>query len=118
MPLSRSRALSTLIFCGNVQAALDEQGRKEVNELLAFVESSGCRFIRNGSKHSPASNCRDLEEKGLLNSPEDFITRAATASSMSDEPLLVNCRGKLQPSPAGSTARSIACGRLVKRPNW
>lgn len=105
MPLSRSLALSTLIFCGNVQAALDEQGRKEVKGLLAFVESSGCQFIRNGSEHSPADARKHLqkkldylEDKGLVDSPEDFIARAVSESSMSGEPYQVNCQGKLQPS--------------------
>lgn len=105
MSLSRTLTLSTLILCGNAQAALDEQGRKEVDALLAFVESSGCQFVRNGSEHSPADARKHLQkkldyldDKGLVDSPEDFIARAATESSMSGEPYQVNCQGQLQPS--------------------
>ena len=105
MSLSRTLALSTLILCGNAQAALDAQGRKEVDALLAFVESSGCQFIRNGSEHSPADARKHLQkkldyldDKGLVDSPEDFIARAATESSMSGEPYQVNCQGQLRPS--------------------
>ena len=39
-----------------------------------------------------------LDDKGLVDSPEDFIARAATESSMSGEPYQVNCQGQLQRS--------------------
>ena len=67
--------------------------------------SSGCGFIRNGTEHNPA-DARDhlqkkldyLKDKGLVDSPEDFIARAATESSMSGEPYQVNSQGRLQRS--------------------
>ncbi|MEO4046715.1 DUF5329 domain-containing protein [Pseudomonas sp. CAU 1711] len=105
MSLSRALALSTLLLCGPAQAGLDAQGRQEVDALLAFVEHSGCLFIRNGSEHQPADARRHLQkkldylqDKGLIDSPEDFIARAASESSMSGEPYRVNCQGRLQPS--------------------
>ncbi|MDD0843302.1 DUF5329 domain-containing protein [Pseudomonas sp. Gutcm_11s] len=105
MSLGRTLALSVLLACGSSQAALNEQSRQEVDALLAFVESSGCLFIRNGSEHQPAEARKHLqkkldylEDKGKVDSPEDFIALAATESSMSGEPYQVNCQGQLQPS--------------------
>ena len=87
------------------QAALDAQGQREVSALLAFVESSGCNFIRNGTEHNPKDarahlqkKLDYLQDKGLVDSAEDFITRAATESSFSGKPYQVNCAGQEQPS--------------------
>lgn len=105
MPLRLILPLPALLLCTSVQAALNDQGHREVDALLAFVESSGCQFIRNGSAHSPADARKHLQkkleyldDKGLIDSPEDFIARAATESSMTGEPYQVNCQGTLQPS--------------------
>jgi len=91
------------VLTETAQAALDEQGQQEVNALLAFVESSGCAFIRNGSEHQPKDARAHLQkkldylkDKGLVDSAEDFIARAATESSFSGEPYKVNCGGREQ----------------------
>lgn len=98
-------SFAALCFCSSTQAALDAQGEKEVSALLTFVASSGCGFIRNGDEHSPEDARAHLQkkldylkDKGLVDSAEDFITRAATESSFSGEPYQVNCSGHLQPS--------------------
>jgi len=85
------------------QAALDAQGQQEVGALLAFVESSGCAFVRNGSEHNPKDarthlqkKLDYLQDKGLLDSAEDFIARAASQSSFSGEPYKANCSGQEQ----------------------
>lgn len=85
------------------QAALDVRSQQEVGALLAFVESSGCAFIRNSSAHSPKDARAHLQkkfdylqDKGLLDSAEDFIARAASESSFSGEPYKVNCAGQEQ----------------------
>jgi hypothetical protein len=105
MSLTRTLSLSMLIICGNSQAALNAEGKREVDALLAFVESSGCLFVRNGSEHQPEDARKHLqkkleylEDKGKVDSPEDFIALAATESSMSGEPYQVNCQGQLQTS--------------------
>lgn len=98
-------SVATLLVWSSAQAALDAQGEKEVNALLTFVASSGCGFIRNGDEHSP-EDARDhlqkkldyLKDKGLVDSAEDFIARAATESSFSGDPYQVNCAGQRQPS--------------------
>ena len=84
-------------------AALDEQGTKEVNSLLDFVERSGCTFIRNDSEHTSPDARAHLQkkldyllDKDLIDSPEQFIKRGATESSFSGEPYRVRCQGSEQ----------------------
>ncbi|MBC9250290.1 hypothetical protein A9179_08410 [Pseudomonas alcaligenes] len=98
-------AFMLLCSCNSAQAALNEQSQQEVDALLAFVESSGCAFIRNGDEHSPQDARAHLQkkldylnDKDLVDSAEDFIDRAATESSLSGEPYQVNCQGQRQPS--------------------
>jgi hypothetical protein len=70
----------------------------EINHLLVYLESSGCDFYRNGSWHEPKQarahlekKYRYLEKRALIGSTEDFISRGASASSMSGEKYLVRC---------------------------
>jgi len=72
----------------------------EVNFLLGYVEGSGCEFYRNGFWHDSRAAQGHLRDKynylvahGLINATEDFIDRAATASSLSGLAYEVRCRG-------------------------
>jgi len=74
--------------------------RAEIAHLFSYLESSGCDFYRNGSWHKSSEASAHLRrkyqyllERGLVSSAEDFIARAATASSMSGEPYRVRCGG-------------------------
>ena len=77
--------------------------RAEVDALLSALEKSGCEFSRNGSWH-PAKEARThllrkleyLEGKNAVQSTEQFIELAASASSSSGKPYLVRC-GKAAP---------------------
>lgn len=98
-------ACAGLCLLSNAEAALDTQGQQEIAGLLRFVESSGCNFIRNGSEHSPKDARAHLQkkldylnDKGLVDSAEDFIARAATESSFSGTPYQVSCSGQKQDS--------------------
>lgn len=98
-------ACAGLCLLSNAEAALDTQGQQEIAGLLRFVESSGCNFIRNGSEHSPKDARAHLQkkldylnDKGLVDSAEDFIARAATESSFSGTPYQVSCSGQKQGS--------------------
>lgn len=72
--------------------------RAEIDALLGALASSGCRFQRNGSWHT-AAEARDhlrqklsaIEARGTLASAEQFISTAATGSSLSGKPYLVRC---------------------------
>jgi hypothetical protein len=72
----------------------------EIDHLFAYLVDSACRFNRNGTWY-PAREARDhlkkkldyLVRKGLLSTTESFIERAASKSSASGEPYLVECPG-------------------------
>jgi hypothetical protein len=72
----------------------------EIDHLFAYLAESPCRFNRNGTWYV-AHEARDhlkkkydyLMRKGLLNSAESFIDLAASRSSVSGEPYLVQCPG-------------------------
>lgn len=78
----------------------------EIDQLLSHLEHSGCKFSRNGSWYN-AKDARQhinkkleyLVEKGMLKKTEDFIEKAASQSSTSGKPYLVQCGdGKATPS--------------------
>jgi hypothetical protein len=66
--------------------------------LLNYLETSGCRFQRNGSWYPPARAASHLNQKyeymlkkGLVTNAESFIERAASESSASGKPYSVKC---------------------------
>ncbi|MEO5956470.1 MAG: DUF5329 domain-containing protein [Nitrospiraceae bacterium] len=79
----------------------------EITQLLDYVERSGCALYRNGSWYSASDarahlerKYRSLLDKGGAGTTEDFIDRAATASSLSGKPYHVKCEGREQVSSA------------------
>jgi hypothetical protein len=75
--------------------AVTESG-EEIAHLLDFVAGSPCTFIRNGRAY-PAVEARvHLERKyaalkDRIRTAEDFISLAASRSSVSGEPYRVRC---------------------------
>ncbi len=65
---------------------------------MSRLEASGCEFNRNGIWHT-ATEARShllrklkyLEDKGMVQSAEQFIELAASGSSRTGEPYLVKC---------------------------
>ena len=87
--------LSSLV---GAQATLNVQ--LEVNFLLGYVEGSGCAFNRNGTWYDSVAAQGHLRDKyqylmarSLIATTEDFIDRAATASSLSGQAYEVRCSG-------------------------
>lgn len=79
----------------------------EIAHLLSYLETSGCRFNRNGSWYDPKqarahleSKSRYLTERGQIATAEDFIVKAATRSSATGMAYLVRC-GTGPPEPSG-----------------
>jgi hypothetical protein len=79
-------------------AELPQSAVQEIEQLLAALGGSGCRFYRNGSWYSAPDaqahlikKYEYLRKKKLLGSPEDFIAKAGTESSRSGEPYRVQC---------------------------
>lgn len=96
-------ALVVVFAAGTLAAA---EPRREVDALLERLAQSGCRFQRNGEWHG-AQEAREhlenklahLERRSALLSAEQFIEKAASASSISGKPYLVQC-GTAAPVPS------------------
>lgn len=83
--------------CGWVLAAASP-ARPEIDALLLRLQESGCSFNRNGSWYAApdarahlAKKLQYLEDRNLVQTTEQFIERAASASSLSGKPYLVRC---------------------------
>lgn len=81
-------------------AELSAASKKEIDGLLHAVGTSGCEFMRGGSPHAAAKAHEHLAMKyeylasrDQLKSAEDFITKAATRSSMTGEAYGIRCKG-------------------------
>lgn len=92
-------ALAALLAAAAALAGpLPPAASAEIDALLARLESSGCRFNRNGSWY-PAAEAKAhlarklewLRDKGLVESAEQFFERAGSGSSVSGQPYLVQC---------------------------
>jgi Family of unknown function (DUF5329) len=92
-----------LCFCAAQVIAKqnDDQVTDEVEQLIEFVRISNCTFYRNGSWFE-AGKAADhiyrkyqyVQKRGLIKTAEDFIKYAATKSSLSGKPYLVQCDGE------------------------
>jgi hypothetical protein len=100
------RAIPTILLCVTLltagasswAAGPSTAARAEIQQLLAFVANSDCQFSRNGTWYpAPEASAhlakkeRYLEDRGQVASPEDFIAKAATKSSMTGRPYMVRC---------------------------
>ena len=96
---ARVLALIFLACWGSqVWAAPDPIVQRGIAYLLTRLETSGCQFFRNGDWYDAKRGRQHLEKKtawlvkkDLVASAEQFIERAASASSRSGEPYLVKC---------------------------
>ena len=93
------------IFClcltspGASGADLAPAADAEIQHLLDYLGSSGCRFYRNGKWYTDMKTAREHAEKklayfsrkGRVHSAEDFITWAAYKSELTGKPYLVKC---------------------------
>lgn len=81
----------------------DRAMQLEVEQLLLRLGASGCQFQRNGSWYGAVQARKHLEQKyrylldrQLVLTTEDFISLAATKSSISGNAYLVQCSGQPQ----------------------
>ncbi|MBT8370704.1 MAG: DUF5329 domain-containing protein [Deltaproteobacteria bacterium] len=98
-------------MCGNTAFAEVETDAAKlaqtINYLLAFVENSECKFIRNDKEHSAENAAAHMRKKyqyfkDKIKTPEDFIRLAATKSLITNKPYLVRLKN----------------GKLVKSETW
>ncbi|MEA3411290.1 MAG: DUF5329 domain-containing protein [Pseudomonadota bacterium] len=92
-----------LALPGTSALAADPRTEDEIRHLLAFIETSGCTFIRNGNEY-PSDEARDhiAMKYGYVRkkaeSSEDVIRYVATKSSMTGRIYTVRCDGGEIPS--------------------
>jgi hypothetical protein len=93
-------------------ASLSPAARAEIDALLSRLEASSCTFNRNGTWYPPAEakshllrKLKYLEDRGAVESTEQFIERAASNSSTTGQPYLVKC-GSGAPVQSGMWLRS------------
>jgi hypothetical protein len=92
-------ACCALAACALASAAeLSSTAQKEITLLLDRIEASNCSFGRNGDWYAPADARKHLQMKvdymvkrNMLGSTEEFISKAATASSVSGEAYQIRC---------------------------
>jgi len=91
--------LLTCLFAAQGAAApLAPSARAEIDALMSRLVASACEFNRNGTWHTAAeakshllSKLKVLEDRGGVQSTEQFIELAASNSSLSGQPYLVRC---------------------------
>ena len=97
-------SIFTLLLTASIAFGLDAQTKAEIDELIAFVQTSGVRFIRNGTEYSAAEGAKHLREKlanagDRVKTTDDFITGVASKSYLSGKPYLVKfADGHTQPT--------------------
>ena len=95
----RAMAFAALAASGVASAGeLSGAAQKEITQLLDRIETSNCSFARNGTWYPPGEARKHLQMKldymvkrNMLGSTEDFISKAATASSVSGEAYQIRC---------------------------
>ena len=91
--------LIAVFFCSSSFAAdMEADTEKEIVHLFEYLGDSNCEFNRNGTWYNTYKAVKHIEKKyryymkkGLINSAEQFIDRAASRSSMSGKSYLVRC---------------------------
>lgn len=95
---------------------------QEISHLVGYLKSSGCQFKRNGSWHDASEAAAHLQRKvdylqkrDLVASSEDFIARAASASSITGTPYQVRC-GAAAPIASATWLKAELAAFRSRRP--
>ena len=97
----RAGLVLALVLGCPVRAAPGADTEAEIQYLLDYVASSGCRFNRNGSSHEPADAADHLKlkyrrGKKYAGTAEQFIDRLASKSSWTGRAYSVDCDGSIE----------------------
>lgn len=128
LTVSLRRGLSVILLVLSPVAALagslDATAKAEIDYLFGYLENSGCDFNRNGSWYEATEASKHLHDKyeylldkGLLDSAEQFIERAATESSMSGKAYQVRCADGVVINSADWFGRALASYRNASAQN-
>lgn len=99
--------LAPLVQAQTTKKLTDQQ---KIEYLIAFIAKQDGAFIRNGSEYTPAQAAEHLRMKwkkggSAIKTPNDFIDKLASSSSMSGKPYLIKFKN-------GRTAQVGALLRL------
>jgi hypothetical protein len=107
-----SFVLANMFVVAATAAPLSPVARSEIDSLMSRLEATGCEFSRNGKWYAGAEakshllrKLQYLEERGAVQSTEQFIELAASSSSASGQPYLVKCNNGV-PVPSGVWLRT------------
>jgi hypothetical protein len=92
--------LTCTFVAAGTAAPLSPAARTEIDGLMSRLEASGCEFSRNGTWY-PATDAKAhllrklkyLEDRGAVQTTEQFIELAASSSSTTGQLYLVKCGG-------------------------
>jgi hypothetical protein len=115
--LAVTAVAATLLFCAKAIAADMD---REIDHLLASVETSDCIFIRNGKPHDSVAAARHLQmkrERGrrYYDSTESFIARIASKSSLTGKPYLIDCPDEAPVEAESWFSRELAEFRAAEK---
>ena len=92
--------LSCLFAAAAAAAPLSPVAKAEIDALLSRLEASGCQFNRNGTWYNAADakahllvKLKYFEDRGAVQTAEQFIELAASSSSVTRQAYLVKCAG-------------------------
>ena len=95
--------IAILLFSTSYAADSKDTMQKEIQHLFDYLKNSDCEFNRNGKWYNVEEAAKHINQKyqylikkGLINSTEQFIDRAASESSMSGKSYVVKC-GESEP---------------------
>jgi hypothetical protein len=85
--------LALLALCVSVIAA-DESLSKTIDSLLKSVETSDCKFVRNGDEHTGKEAAEHMRRKydhfkKQIKTTDDFIEKCASKSELSGKPYMI-----------------------------
>ena len=96
--MNRLLLLMCCVSMATVAAPLSPAVKAEIDGLLGRLAASGCEFNRNGNwyaateaKSHLSRKFKYLEDRGMVQTTEQFIEMAASGSSTSGKPYLVRC---------------------------
>src|SRR5215510_14524471 len=100
--------LTWIFVAASTAAPLSAAARAEIDRLMSRLEASGCEFNRNGTWHTASEakshllrKLKYLEDRGAVQSAEQFIELAASTSSTTGQAYLVRC-GNRAPVQSGT----------------
>jgi hypothetical protein len=86
--------LLAALLCLGLVAAETDSTKAKIEALLAAVEKSDAKFVRNGDEHTGKEAAEHMRRKydhfkKEIKTPEDFIAKCATKSELSGKPYMI-----------------------------